>query len=240
MGPGRDMVSSAHRRLAGGSDAVEDARGPFAREVARELTSSLSSLWLRVEVMLAELSSGQSPTDIMGDLSVLSRLAGQMAAIVKGLTCFDPASSLDVTPVDLNAFLAEALSPVIPRLARRGIAVRPNRGRTALPILADAEALRYVVTSLVETVAETSATVDVSVRSGENGDVLLHVGNARGTGAGRAITSRDALKLVLADAIVRNADGTLERHIGNPATTFTVSFRAAGQRSAGPRRTLVP
>lgn len=45
---------------------------------------------------------------------MLSRLAGQMAAIVKGLSCCEPGSSLELGRVDLNAALAEGLSPVIP------------------------------------------------------------------------------------------------------------------------------
>jgi hypothetical protein len=45
----------------------------------------------------------------------------------------------------------------------------------------------------------------------------------------QAITSHDSLRLVLADVIVRNFDGTLERHIGNPGgTAFTVLLPVAG------------
>ena len=228
--PGRKRASRARRWLAGGSGAVDEPLSTFARDVARELTPALSNVWLRVEVMLAEFGSGQPPTDLLSDLSVLSRLAGQLAAIVKGLSCFGAAPSLDVGPVDLSALLPEALAPVIPRLARRGVAVRPSRGRVAMPVLADAEALRYAVTSLVEIVAETSTTVEVTLRSGENGDVRLDVGNAHRPGAMRPITSRDALKVLLADAIVRNFDGTLERQIGNPGTTFSLSFPVASSR----------
>jgi hypothetical protein len=222
-------VSGARRRVAGGSGAVDDVLPPFARAAAQEITPVLSTLWLRVETMLAEYRDGEPPADIVGELSVLSRLAGQMVGIVKGLAAFGAGASLEVGPVDLNAFLAEALPPVISRVTRNGVTLRPNHGRAVGPILADVEALRYVLTSLVETVAETTTTVDITIRSGDNGGVQLDVGNAQRPGALRAVTSRDALRLVLADAIMRNFNGTLERHVGNPVTTFTLSFPAAGQ-----------
>lgn len=94
------------------------------------------------------------------------------------------------------------------------------------------------MTSLVETVADTSATVDVTTRSGANGNVHLDVGTARTPGTLRPITALDASRLVLTDAVVRTFGGTVERYIGNPATTFTVSFRAAGKPSAGVRSAI--
>ena len=233
-------ATCARLRVAGGSGPVDDVHASFARDIARELTPPLSSLWLRIEVMLAELGSGQPPTDVLNDLSVLGRLAGQLAAIVKGLSCLAPDSRLDVRSVDLDAFLVEAISPLIPRLARRGVVVRPDRGPAGLRILADVEALRYVVTSLVETVAETSPIVDVTARSAENGDICLDVGGGRKPEALYAITSRDAARLVIADAIVRNLGGSVEQHIGNPCTTFTITLRAVGEPSAGMRSAGVP
>ena len=230
-----------HRgRLAGGSGAVGDTLPPFARDIARELTPPLCNLWLRVEVMLAELDAGQPSTDVAGDLSAINRLAAQLAAITKGLSCLAPDSALDVGPVDLNALLPEVLSPLIPRLARRGVAIRPNRGRAVPPILADIDALWYVVTSLVETVAETSPTVDLTTRPDDNGDVCLDVGAGRQPEAMSAIASGDAVRLILAEAIVRNFGGSVQRHIGSSGTAFTVSFRAVCAPSTGLRSAVVP
>lgn len=228
------------RQLAGGSATLDDALQPFARDVARELTPSVSNLWLRIEVMLAEVGTDQASVNVVSDLAVLHRLAGQIVAIVKGLSCFGQGSSLDIRPIELNAFLDEALPPAIQGLAPRGIAVRHNRGEGLRPIFADADALRYAVTSLIETVAETSATVEVTTRSGADGDVRLDVGASRKPGAARVITSRDPVRLLLADAIVRNFGGSVERHIGNPGTTFAISFRAAGARPAGARSPAAP
>jgi hypothetical protein len=54
-----------------------------------------SNLWLRIEVMLAELDAGQPSTDVVGDLLAINRLAAQLAAIANGLSCLAPESALN-------------------------------------------------------------------------------------------------------------------------------------------------
>jgi signal transduction histidine kinase len=200
----------------------------FARDVAQELTPSLMALWNRIEVMLAEARSDGLPADSLDDLEMLRHHAVRMVAIVKGLLCVSGEPVFGVGPVDLNTIVEDSLSPIVPRLARRQVEIEPLLDPTIPPVLADAEALRYALTSLVETAAETMTTVHVTTqRVGEDG-ARIHVGTSRLTQAERnIIPQQDGLRVLLADAIVRSLGGTVQRRGGNPAVTYAISLRLA-------------
>jgi signal transduction histidine kinase len=199
----------------------------FARDVARELTPPLTALWSRIEVMLAEMSSDRPPASTPDDLEMLRRHAVRMVGTVRGLLCLSGEPVLEVRPVDLNAIVEDSLSPIASQRARRQVEIESFLDGAVTPVLADGEALRYVLTSLIETAADTMTTVQVMTqRVGEDG-VRVHIGTSRQTQAERDITPDDGLRVVLAEAIVRSLDGTLTRRDGNPVATYVISLRRA-------------
>jgi signal transduction histidine kinase len=223
----QSVLVSPRRRLAGGSDA-SDATRSFAREVGHELSRPLTTLWNRIEVMLAELRSGEPPADILGDLETLCRQAAQMAATVKGLLCISGQPVLELHPVDLNVLVQDTLSSAIPRLARRQVDVKCHLDRTVAPVLGDGNALGYALTVLIDTAAETVNTVHVTTRGSANGDVRVSIGTDRESPVVRDITPEDPVRLGLAAAIVRGLGGRIEQRGGNPSRTFVISLRGAG------------
>lgn len=200
----------------------------FARDLARELTPPLMALWSRIEVMLAELGSDGPLANTLDDLEMLRRQAVRIVAIVKGLLCISGEPAFEVRPIDLNAIVEESLSPIIPRLARRQVEIEPLFDRTIPPVLADAEALRYALTNLVESAAETMTMIQVTTHRVREDGARVTVGTNRLTQAEREISPDDGLGVVLADAMVRNLGGTLHRRGGNPVVTYAVSLRVAG------------
>lgn len=203
----------------------------FARDVGRELTPPLMTLWNRIEVMLAEARSDQPPSDFVGDLETLHRHAVRMAATVWGLLCMAGEHTFEVRPVDVNALVEDSLSTVSSRLVGRQIEVTPSLDRAIPPVLADTEALRFALVTLIEPTAETSATVDVRTCRAGDGEVQISIMVGRKAQAIRGTALGDSLRLALADAIVRSLGGRLERRGGNPSTTYVLSLRAAGESS---------
>jgi signal transduction histidine kinase len=200
----------------------------FARDIAQELTPPLMALWSRIEVMQAEMAGDGPPASIPDDLEMLRRQAVRMVATVKGLLCIGGGPVFKVRPIDLNAIVEESLSPVIPRLAHRQVEIHSRLDQTLPPVLADGEALSYVLTSLVETAAEMMTTVHVTTqREGEDG-ARISVGTSRPTLTGRDVGPHDGYRVLLAEAIVNNLGGALQRERGNPAVTYVVSLLVAG------------
>ena len=188
----------------------------------------LTTLWNRIEVMLAEMQSDQPPADILADLETLRRHAVQMAATVKGLICIGGEDVFELRPVNVNAVVEETLSPIVPRLARRQIDVKCLLDRAGPQALGDGDALRYVVTVLVETAAETTTRVDITTEGAADGNVQVTIGTRRESPAVRSVSPDDRVRLELADAIVRSLGGRIERRVGNPATAVVLSLRGAG------------
>ena len=219
-------------KQAGGSDAPNEALRAFARDVGRELTPPLMTLWNRIEVMLAEVRSDQPPSDFVGDLETLHRHAVRMVATVWGLLCIAGEPTFEVRPVDVNALIEDQLSRVSSRLVGRQIEVKSSLDRTIPPVLADTEALRFALATLIEPTAETSATVDVTTCRARDGEVQISIRDGREAHAIRGTALGGSLRLELADAIVRSLGGRIERRAGNPSATFVLSLRAAGESSA--------
>jgi signal transduction histidine kinase len=200
----------------------------FARDIAQELTPPLMALWSRIEVMQAEMASDGPPASTPHDLEMLRRQAVRMVATVKGLLCLSGGPVFKVRPIDLNTIIEESLSPVIPRLAQRQVEVHSRLDRTLPLVLADGEALGYVLTSLVETAAETMTTVHVTTgREGEDG-ARISVGTSSPTLTERHVGFHDGCRVLLAEAIVNNLGGALQREGGNPSVTYAVSLLVAG------------
>jgi hypothetical protein len=227
----QSVLIRPRRCLAGGSDAPSEALRSFARDVGRELTPSLTTLWNRIEVMLAEVRSDVPPSDLVGDLETLRRHAARMAAIVNGLFCISGEHTFAAQPIDPNGLVEDSLSTAVSQRVRSRIAVALNLDRTIPAVLADSDALRFALTALIEAAAETARTVDVTTRRAGDDEVLISIGNGPDGHGVRSLALQDALRLELADAIVRNLGGRVERRDGNPSTTFVISLRAAGESS---------
>jgi hypothetical protein len=216
----------ARRRLAGGSGGSDETRS-FAREVGRELGGPLTTLWNRIEVMLAEMQSDQPPADILGDLETLRRHAARIAAIVRGLICIGGEHAFELRPVNVNAVVEETLSPITRRLAGRQIDVTCLLDRNVPQALGDGDALRYILTVLVEAAAEPNAKLDITTQGGADGDVQFSIETRRESRAVRGASPAGLVRLELADAIVRSLGGRIERRVGNPATAVILSLRRA-------------
>ena len=188
----------ARRWLAGGSGPVDDALPTFALAIAREVTPALTTIRLRLEAMLDEIQGGEPQADLAGDLETLRRRVEQTTAMVKALTALGGESGFEPQPIDLNG-VVEHLLPAIAPGPTGPIVVRPNLDPHIPAVLADADCLRYAVTSLIESVGERSSTVDIVTRRETNGMVRVDVGASRTPGTVREITLQaDPLSLILA------------------------------------------
>jgi signal transduction histidine kinase len=230
----RSVAIRPGRRLAGGSGASDEQR-VFARDVGRELGRPLTTLWNRIEVMLAEMQSDQPPADILSDLETLRRHAAQMAAIVNGLICMGGEHVFELRQVNVNAVVEETLAPIIPRLARHQIDVNCLLDHTVAQALGDGEALRYALTVLVESAAEAVTRIDVTTGGAGNGDVQITIRTHGESQAGPAVNPNARVRLELVDAIVRSFGGRIERRVGNPGMAVVLSLRGRGDSSVGVR-----
>jgi C4-dicarboxylate-specific signal transduction histidine kinase len=220
----------SRRRLAGGSDHRDEASPSFARSVAQELTPALATLRFRLDVMLDEIRGDEPLADFIGDLETLRRRVEQMTVVVRALTALDSEPSFDLHPVDLNGIVEDVLLSVTPRLAGR-VVIRRNLDRNIPAVLADTEALRYALTSFVETVAECSPTLDITTRREVSGHVRVDVGvSPKRMPVRELMLQADPLRLVLAQSIVRSLGGTLEQRIANSGRAFSLTLRAADAR----------
>lgn len=225
-----ESSTCSRRRLAGGSDYPDDASPSLARSIAHELTPALATLRFRLDAMLDESRGDEPLADLRGDLETLRRRVEQMTVIVRALTALDGESAFDLHPIDLNGIVEDVLSSVTPRLAGRAV-IRRNLDRGLPAVLADPEALRYALATLMETVADCSPTLDIATRRETSGDVRIDVGASHKSWIVRELTLQaDPLPVVLAHSIVRGLGGTLEQRIANPGRTFTATLRAADAR----------
>jgi nitrogen-specific signal transduction histidine kinase len=220
------VAISPRRQLAGGSGATDETRS-FAREVGRELGRPLTTLWNRIEVMLAEMQGAQPPADLLSDLETLRRHAAQMVAIVKGLICLGGERVFELRPVNVNAVVEQTLSPIVPRLAGRQIDIRWALDQTVPQALGDGDALGYALTVLVETAAAPKARLDITTNGAADGGGQVTIGTRRESQAVPGVNPDALVRLELVDAIVRSLGGRLERRVGNPVATVVLSLRGA-------------
>jgi phosphoglycerate-specific signal transduction histidine kinase len=103
-------TAAAHANPSPPDSIVSAAVRLVAARLADELSSPLTSLSLRLELMLAETPERAGQATLMEDLHALDRSARRLVQIVKALRCYSADGLADLHPFRLNQLVPGAVA----------------------------------------------------------------------------------------------------------------------------------
>lgn len=220
------------------------ALGTLAAGLAHEVNNPMAVIASRVECMLMEAGEQGLSETARGDLQVIGKHADRVARITQGLLSLSRHQVWQLSPVDLNSIVEEALLLMEKQLARERVALERDLAPGLPAVLGSASHLEQVILNLLTNAREAmpeGGRLRVATRR-EGGAVEVEV-----TDAGKGIPAEHLSKvfdpffttkekgtglgLSISYGIVRDHGGNLTvRSREGEGSTFLVSLPVAGER----------
>jgi two-component system, LuxR family, sensor kinase FixL len=150
--------------------------------MAHELAQPLSAIGSYARAGLEMLRLGKSePADLARALERVEKEAAQSGKTVRRIRDFFRSGASELEPIDVDAWVEEAVSAIRDRAEERGVRVRVTTAPDVRHVLADRVQIRTVLHNLLTNAldaavdAEPPASIEVAVRTGTPGWIAIDV-----------------------------------------------------------------